>query len=147
MPDLTTLQRAVADVSRQIRMRRAEFYGLRGLFGGSLCALLPLVLRDSFGWQSFVWAGVCLAVGALAGAAVGFFMRLPVDEAARLADRGYGLQDRIATAIEWADRPDRTPLVDALVADAVTRVQSLDGRRSEERRVGKECRSRWSPYH
>ena len=23
----------------------------------------------------------------------------------------------------------------------------LTGRRSEERRVGKECRSRWSPYH
>ena len=22
-----------------------------------------------------------------------------------------------------------------------------DGKRSEERRVGKECRSRWSPYH
>ena len=22
-----------------------------------------------------------------------------------------------------------------------------DGMRSEERRVGKECRSRWSPYH
>ena len=22
-----------------------------------------------------------------------------------------------------------------------------DGGRSEERRVGKECRSRWSPYH
>src|SRR5256886_5101021 len=25
--------------------------------------------------------------------------------------------------------------------------QDLAGRRSEERRVGKECRSRWSPYH
>src|SRR5215216_1783010 len=24
---------------------------------------------------------------------------------------------------------------------------SVSGRRSEERRVGKECRSRWSPYH
>ena len=24
---------------------------------------------------------------------------------------------------------------------------SPDGKRSEERRVGKECRSRWSPYH
>ena len=24
---------------------------------------------------------------------------------------------------------------------------STDGTRSEERRVGKECRSRWSPYH
>ena len=23
----------------------------------------------------------------------------------------------------------------------------FDSRRSEERRVGKECRSRWSPYH
>ena len=23
----------------------------------------------------------------------------------------------------------------------------FDGERSEERRVGKECRSRWSPYH
>src|SRR2546425_12428422 len=23
----------------------------------------------------------------------------------------------------------------------------LEGKRSEERRVGKECRSRWSPYH
>ena len=25
--------------------------------------------------------------------------------------------------------------------------ESLKGMRSEERRVGKECRSRWSPYH
>src|SRR2546430_11127666 len=25
--------------------------------------------------------------------------------------------------------------------------QAADGVRSEERRVGKECRSRWSPYH
>jgi len=140
MPDLTILQRAVADVSRQIRMRRAEFYGLRGLFGGSLCALLPLILRDSFGWLSFVWAGACLAVGALVGAAVGFFMRLPAGEAARLADRGYGLQDRIATALEWADRPDRTPLVDALVVDAVNRVQSLEGRRVVARRIPREAR-------
>ena len=26
-------------------------------------------------------------------------------------------------------------------------VQTRGGSRSEERRVGKECRSRWSPYH
>ena len=26
-------------------------------------------------------------------------------------------------------------------------VTNFDDRRSEERRVGKECRSRWSPYH
>ena len=28
----------------------------------------------------------------------------------------------------------------------LTTIQEEDGR-SEERRVGKECRSRWSPYH
>src|SRR3712207_9080371 len=27
------------------------------------------------------------------------------------------------------------------------RIQTANAKRSEERRVGKECRSRWSPYH
>ena len=31
--------------------------------------------------------------------------------------------------------------------DVVVSEATLDGLRSEERRVGKECRSRWSPYH
>ena len=30
---------------------------------------------------------------------------------------------------------------------AIVVVGNEDGIRSEERRVGKECRSRWSPYH
>jgi hypothetical protein len=140
VPDLAILQRAVADVSRQIRRRRAEFYGLRGLFGGACAALLPLVLRDSLGWSGFLWAGACLAVGAAAGAAAGLLMPLPAGEAARLADRGYGLQDRIATALEWAGRADRTPLVEALVADAVARVQALEGRRVIPRRIPREAR-------
>ena len=29
----------------------------------------------------------------------------------------------------------------------LTAEQEMQIRRSEERRVGKECRSRWSPYH
>ena len=29
----------------------------------------------------------------------------------------------------------------------VNRLETPDSSRSEERRVGKECRSRWSPYH
>ena len=32
------------------------------------------------------------------------------------------------------------------VIDAI-KENNLDADRSEERRVGKECRSRWSPYH
>ena len=31
--------------------------------------------------------------------------------------------------------------------DRRTALHQLRGKRSEERRVGKECRSRWSPYH
>src|SRR2546425_12728951 len=35
----------------------------------------------------------------------------------------------------------------ALLTMSLDKVQSQSSRRSEERRVGKECRSRWSPYH
>ena len=37
-------------------------------------------------------------------------------------------------------------MVLVLVAVKVGRIL-LENNRSEERRVGKECRSRWSPYH
>src|SRR5690242_21325328 len=37
-------------------------------------------------------------------------------------------------------------LVHTMNQDPATTRQALDAR-SEERRVGKECRSRWSPYH
>ena len=40
------------------------------------------------------------------------------------------------------------PIVSALLQLVVTFVsQHFAKKRSEERRVGKECRSRWSPYH
>ena len=42
-------------------------------------------------------------------------------------------------AIEWQERP---------TSFAKKGIKSFVGQlRSEERRVGKECRSRWSPYH
>src|SRR3712207_3814339 len=36
---------------------------------------------------------------------------------------------------------------DGIVVYAVARAAASSSSRSEERRVGKECRSRWSPYH
>ena len=36
-------------------------------------------------------------------------------------------------------------MIDRVQKDGATAV--IGGTRSEERRVGKECRSRWSPYH
>ena len=41
-------------------------------------------------------------------------------------------------------------VTDEEVSEAIKRIQKKNARirsRSEERRVGKECRSRWSPYH
>ena len=39
------------------------------------------------------------------------------------------------------------PLVDQPVIGYIVTEAAASGVRSEERRVGKECRSRWSPYH
>ena len=42
---------------------------------------------------------------------------------------------------------DTTKIVAGIGAATVTFDGGSDISRSEERRVGKECRSRWSPYH
>ena len=136
----TVIERLVADVARQIRLRRAEFYGLRGLFWGAAAAVVPLVLKEPLGVWSYVGAAVLLIAGAGAGGLWGYLMRLPLTEAARLADRGYGLQERVSTALEWAERPDRTPIVEARVADASSRAEQLGARRIIARRVPREAK-------
>ena len=47
--------------------------------------------------------------------------------------------------IEWDIEKD-TPVSIGFSADELTYLKQAC-ERSEERRVGKECRSRWSPYH
>ena len=55
---------------------------------------------------------------------------------------GFGLSDRTeGNAVFRAETPSPADPNDALPA-----ITYFDDR-SEERRVGKECRSRWSPYH
>ena len=47
------------------------------------------------------------------------------------------------------ERSKIAELRDGAPAEIVSSLSALSGvwNRSEERRVGKECRSRWSPYH
>ena len=53
------------------------------------------------------------------------------------------MQEKQKKAIRWI-----SPVLIALTALIVWRVNyEIEFMRSEERRVGKECRSRWSPYH
>src|SRR6266498_4216281 len=51
--------------------------------------------------------------------------------------------DGAKSSLWWATKNEWLGLID--VADL--ELEDLYGGRSEERRVGKECRSRWSPYH
>ena len=140
MPDTHVLHRLVQQVIREVRLRRAEFWGLRGLFIGAVAAAIPLLVRERFGTGAVVAAGGLLIAGALIGALVGYLRRVSPAEAARLADRGFGLQDRVATVLEWADHPERTPLVDALVADTVARVSTRPERRIIARHWPREAR-------
>ena len=45
------------------------------------------------------------------------------------------------------ERLTREQVLAALAAATPQHPADFTGARSEERRVGKECRSRWSPYH
>src|SRR5437762_1764055 len=133
----------VQRVARQIRQRRAEHHALRGTFWGTLVAALLLVFKASLGAVAFGGGAAFVAAGALAGAVYGALRRIGPVDAARLADRAFALDDRVATALEWAERPDRTPLVDVLVTDTVARVQALPPRRIVRRVLPREVR--WLP--
>ena len=51
------------------------------------------------------------------------------------------LIDKAAAGVELAE----DEYID--LSDGLIHCKKCGGQRSEERRVGKECRSRWSPYH
>src|ERR1017187_7084999 len=64
-----------------------------------------------------------------------------------LAAPQIGLPLRLAVIEDLADVPDkeRTPVPFHVIINPQLTLGA--GIRSEERRVGKECRSRWSPHH
>ena len=54
----------------------------------------------------------------------------------------------IGVLTSGGDAPGMNAAIRAVVRTALGKGLKVRGiRRSEERRVGKECRSRWSPYH
>jgi hypothetical protein len=135
-----SLDRLVRQVAGQVRWRRAEHYGLRGAFYGALAAVAVLMFKQSLGLFALPAAAGALVAGALVGAAIGLARQVPTADAARLADRAFGLDDRVATALEWAGRPDRTSLVDALVVDATEQTTGLTMRQVVRRRGSREAR-------
>jgi len=64
--------------------------------------------------------------------------------AAMLNPAQWGLLQRPETALWWSDQQT---LGGRREDYGISAGRGLGFSRSEERRVGKECRSRWSPYH
>ena len=61
----------------------------------------------------------------------------------------FGIHDKTHAVLGSSYKPTR-PSLDALkreIAEGTNCGITFTEIRSEERRVGKECRSRWSPYH
>jgi hypothetical protein len=140
MSGSSDLDRLVRRVIGQVRRRRAEHYAIRGLFWASLPAVVLLALKGPLGFRALPGAIGLLGVGVIVGATWGWLKRTPRADAARLADRAFGLEDRVATALEWAERSDRSPLVDTLVADATARVSQLQPKAIVRRIVPREAR-------
>ena len=134
------LDRLVRRVAAQVRRRRAEHHALRGAFWASLPAVVVIALKGPIGPRAVAIAVGLVVAGALAGAAWGLLKRTSQTDAALLADRAFGLEDRVTTALEWAERADRTPLVDALVTDATERVAALAPRTIVKRILPREAR-------
>src|SRR5260221_8241940 len=63
----------------------------------------------------------------------------------RLEQAIAGMPEAIANAL--SERAPKPPATQQKPTPTPAQRQQSSGQRSEERRVGKECRSRWSPYH
>ncbi len=134
------LRETATRLTRLIRQRRALFYGVRGLAWGLLLAVLPVLLRSLLGPFALPAAIAAGAGGALVGVLYGLALRVPAAEALGLADRAFGLQDRLATALDLLRRPERGRLGALAIEDAVARAQGLELRRAVPRRWPRELR-------
>ena len=63
----------------------------------------------------------------------------------KLAGTKKNFSEKINRALYYKNLDE--DFFDELEESLILSDMSIEHRRSEERRVGKECRSRWSPYH
>ena len=134
------IQLTAQRLTRLVRQRRALYYALRGLTCGVVVALLPVALRSLLGPWAVPVALTAALGGGLLGALYGCLLRVPTADALRLADRTFGLHDRLGTALELVRQPQPGTLSTAAVSDAAARVQGLDLRRAVPWRWPREAR-------
>lgn len=102
----------------RIRMLRGLRLAVRGLTACLLFTLPLLLARALLPLAAPLLLGALGLLGVVGGFAVGALRRLDVFDAARLLDGRLGLQDRLATGVELARRPERGPVELAALAEA-----------------------------
>src|SRR3712207_9342348 len=71
----------------------------------------------------------------------------------QLKENAKELNEAVVTGYQTQRKADLTGAISVVNVNDLAKhnennpIKALQGHRSEERRVGKECRSRWSPYH
>ena len=78
----------------------------------------------------------------------------PAGGSAALFLSTYGVENMVLTKYRWTANTPRAHITNQRTMEIFRDmgieedvVEKATPQRSEERRVGKECRSRWSPYH
>src|SRR5256886_9755465 len=136
-------KRAYARVLAQVEhVRRADGRG-KGVVGGGE-RLVEVSTHDVLFFFFQAEDGIRdLTVTGVQTCALPIFASLP-DSRKRMTFETFGRMKSRAPASSWL------PLWVAVMKAApyfLVSAKKASGLRSEERRVGKECRSRWSPYH
>src|SRR6266496_2372564 len=131
------IEAALAEAGRVVRP--AGQIVVSSFDGGSPTSDVGMILEELGGWLGRAGERPDAAAAIIAAATRSWSWMWQVDEQAwaRAAEAAVDALRRLPDQ----DRPRTEPHEAALLAFEVA------ARRSEERRVGKECRSRWSPYH
>src|SRR3712207_4393598 len=103
------------------------------------------LLKEYFDWVEQKLVGEFTMYSDWLGKLVGNTLRI-----AGILARGSVIKKDVGDALLENDDPiviDEEIFTSAVKIGKYFLVHAVDAYRSEERRVGKECRSRWSPYH
>lgn len=123
----------LASVGRRQRAAFVLRLMMYGLLAGSFAGLIFGFIAWRYGsllpleWAVAVAAGSG-PVAALVFALAGLLWRRGIHEAASAVDRHYQLKDRSATALEFLNKSERTPLQTLQIADAAEHLQRVDPR-------------------
>ena len=145
-----------------------------GLFRGNLDSKAPFIVQISKGARSYtstiMLEGLIRAADAMFPEAIfavhldhgdektcydcinsGFYSSVMIDASAEPFDENVAISKRVADAAHAKGLVVEAELGKLGGVEEHVSVNEADAKltllRSEERRVGKECRSRWSPYH